>query len=65
MYRNQQVTITKNDTVMNKFKGLSGTVKSIDSNGCEIEFQKSISKNGQTTAFFRFDQIVFARNYPY
>lgn len=54
-----KVMITKSDRVMRKFKGMMGVIAEMCIDGAVIEFETAITKHGQKSLFFRFDQFEF------
>lgn len=54
-----KVMITNSDRVMNKFKGMMGMITEICSDGAVVEFEVAITKRGQKSLFFRFDQFEY------
>lgn len=55
----KKVMITKSDRVMRKFKGMMGVIAEIYNDGAVIEFEVAITKRGQKSLFFRFDQFEY------
>jgi hypothetical protein len=55
----KKVMITKSDRVMRKFKGMMGVIAEICNDGAVIEFEVAITKRGQKSLFFRFDQFEY------
>jgi hypothetical protein len=55
----KKVMITKSDRVMRKFKGMMGIVTETCADGAVIEFEVAITKRGQKSLFFRFDQFEY------